>query len=83
MYSSDELFLRSLECYFCVYKHKNNPLVSAETIRHSGTYIILYVCHGSDRECVYSGSEHNQYDSSMHRASERCSGLPHPPGERW
>ena len=23
-------------------KHQNNPLVSAETIRHSSTYIILY-----------------------------------------
>ena len=25
-------------------KHKNNPLVSAETVRHSSTYIILYFC---------------------------------------
>ena len=24
-------------------KHQNNPLVSAETVRHSSTYIILYV----------------------------------------
>ena len=24
-------------------KHQNNPLVSAETIRHSNTYIILYL----------------------------------------
>ena len=24
-------------------KHQNNPLVSAETILHSSTYIILYV----------------------------------------
>ena len=24
-------------------KHKNNPLVSAETVGHSSTYIILYV----------------------------------------
>ena len=23
-------------------KHQNNPLVSAETVRHSSTYIILY-----------------------------------------
>ena len=23
-------------------KHQNNPLVNAETIRHSSTYIILY-----------------------------------------
>ena len=61
MYSRDEPFLRSLECYFGIYlfyfdylfiiiyliiyfnKHQNNPLVSAETIRHSSTYIILYL----------------------------------------
>ena len=24
-------------------KHQNNPLVSAETFRHSSTYIILYI----------------------------------------
>ena len=24
-------------------KHQNNPLVSAETVRHSSTYIILYI----------------------------------------
>ena len=24
-------------------KHNNNPLVSAETVRHSSTYIILYI----------------------------------------
>ena len=35
MYSRHELFLRSLECY--------NSLVTTETIRHSGTYITLYV----------------------------------------
>ena len=27
-------------------KHKNDPLVSPETVRHSGTYIILYVFVG-------------------------------------
>ena len=26
-------------------KHQNNHLVSAETIRHSSTYIILYIFH--------------------------------------
>ena len=26
-------------------KHQNNPFMSAETVRHSSTYIILYVCH--------------------------------------
>ena len=25
-------------------KHKNNPLMSTETVRHSSTYIILYLC---------------------------------------
>ena len=44
MYSRDELLLRSIECYFGVYKHQNNPLVSAETVHHESTYIILYVC---------------------------------------
>ena len=24
---------------------KNNPLISAETVRHSNTYIILYICN--------------------------------------
>ena len=53
MYSSDKLFQRSREGYFCVLfpelrsnkgnKHKNNPLVSAETIRHSSTFIILFL----------------------------------------
>ena len=48
MYSYDELFMRSLECYFGVYfpqynKHRNNPLVGAYTVRHASTYIILYV----------------------------------------
>ena len=47
MHSRNELFLCSLECYFGIYfprrvKHKNNPLVSAQTVRHSSTYIILY-----------------------------------------
>ena len=52
MHSRDELFLRSLECYFGVYsprntenKHQNDPLVSAETVRHSSTNIILYMFH--------------------------------------
>ena len=27
-------------------KHKNNTLVSAETVRHSSTYIILYITQG-------------------------------------
>ena len=43
MYSRDELFLRSPECYFGVNKHQNSSLVKAETVRHSSTYIILSV----------------------------------------
>ena len=28
------------------YKHQNNPLVSTKTVRHSSTYIFLYIlCH--------------------------------------
>ena len=42
-----ELFQRSREGYFGVYfpknKHQNNPLVSAETVRHLSAYIILYI----------------------------------------
>ena len=33
-------------------KHQNNPLVSAETIRHSSTYIILYIL-----DCVITASD--------------------------
>ena len=29
--------------WYLFIKHQNNPLVSAETIRHSSTYIILYI----------------------------------------
>ena len=34
-------------------KHQNNPLVSAETVRHSSTYIILYI--------YYDGYIHTLY----------------------
>ena len=30
-------------------KHQNNPLVSAQTVRHASTYIILYEQRGADR----------------------------------
>ena len=43
MYSSDELFQRSREGYFCVNKYKNNTRVSAQTVRHESTYIILFL----------------------------------------
>ena len=62
MYSRDELFLRSIECYFwCLFpsllhnsgnKQKNKPLVSAETVRHSSTFIIHYiVCDFANMVC--------------------------------
>ena len=53
MYSSDILFLWSREGYFGVYfpelrsneenKQQNNTRVSAETVHHSSTYIILFL----------------------------------------
>ena len=53
MYLSDELFQRSREGYFAVYfpsckatreiNTKNNTRVSAETVRHESTYIILFL----------------------------------------
>ena len=42
MYSRYAMFLRSLECYFDIYF--SSCFVSAETFRHSSTYIILYFC---------------------------------------
>ena len=29
--------------FLFLFKHQNNPLVSAETVRHSSTYIIIYL----------------------------------------
>ena len=54
MYSRDELLLRSLKCYFYSNKHQNNPLVRAETIRHSSTYIILYIAYTAEEESIES-----------------------------
>ena len=34
------------------HKHQNNPFVSAETIRHSSAYIILFIIHH-----VYKGND--------------------------
>ena len=53
MFSHDELFLRSLEYSSGVYEHQNNPLVSAETVRHSSTYIILYISLGHNIYAVH------------------------------
>ena len=43
MYSRYEMLMHSLECYFGIYfdKYQNNPLVSAETERHSSEYILF------------------------------------------
>ena len=53
MFRSDELFQRSLECYFGVYfpelrsnegnKHQNNTRVSVAAVRHERTYIISFL----------------------------------------
>ena len=70
MYSSDELFQRPLESYFCVYfpscnvgnKHTNNTRVSTETVRHENAYIILFLTrhkesiNGDKNEDVYTSS---------------------------
>ena len=58
MYLSDELFQCSREIYFCCLfselrndegnKHQNNTRVSAETVRHKSTYIILFLTRHSD-----------------------------------
>ena len=59
MYSSDELFHRSREGYFCVYlpsweatwkiEYKNNTRMSAETVdRHESAYIILFLTRYSE-----------------------------------
>ena len=50
MYSSDELFKRSRESYFGVDKYQNNTRVSAETVRHESTYIILFLTRHNDEK---------------------------------
>ena len=55
MHSHDKLFLHSLKCYFGVY----NPLVSAESVRHSGAYIVLYILQDY---LTCTGSLHQWYN---------------------
>ena len=44
----------------CGNKHQNNHLVSAETVHHSSTYIILYVVHISlHAYAIFAWSELN------------------------
>ena len=42
-HSSDFLYLFPSLLHNSGNKHQNNPLVSAESVRHSSTYIILYI----------------------------------------
>ena len=42
MHSSDEMFQRSQDGHFGVYRHQNNTRVSAEAVRHKSAYIILF-----------------------------------------
>ena len=56
------VFALTLVLFWCLFpklrsnegnKHQNNTLVSAETVRHSSTYIILYICHHIPFACFY------------------------------
>ena len=47
-------------------KHKNNPLVSAESVRHSSTYILLYIswpflCQEMQRKAINEHRNDNKY----------------------
>ena len=67
MYSSDESFQRSREGYFwCLFpelrsnegnKYQNNPRVSAETVRHESTYIILFLTRHNESINDYNNDE--------------------------
>ena len=46
------------ESILCLFKQKNNTLVSTETVRHSSTYIILYVSHIDAPDYVVLGFIH-------------------------
>ena len=64
MHSSDELFQRSWECYFGVYlyKYQINTRVSAETVRHESTYIILFLTRHDG--CINDDKNGDAYISS-------------------
>ena len=61
MYSSDESFQRSREGYFDVYfpscEYQNNTRVSAETVRHESTYIILFLTRHNESINDYKNDE--------------------------
>ena len=44
--------LTRVSFWYLFNKYKSNPLVSAETIRHSSTYIILYISYRRDPHSV-------------------------------
>ena len=62
MYFHGEPFLHWLKCYFSVYvpgcfatreiNTKNNTPMSAETVHHSTTYIILYIFNGNIKHVI-------------------------------
>ena len=55
-------------------KHKNNPLVSAETVRHSSTYIILYFLHDRPWISPWIKSISNELDIICHVFASQLSG---------
>ena len=71
MYSSDELLQRSQVLFWCLFpsllcnegnKHQNNTRVSAETVRHESTYIILYLTRHN--ESINDSKNDDVYTSS-------------------
>ena len=75
-------------------KAKNNPLLSAETGRHSSTYIILYVCHpqltqesATKTLCIdkYMCAEHEMsiHVSISNLISPECEYLGHEKDAMW
>ena len=74
MYSSDELFQRSLPTrglFWCLFpelrsnegnKHQNNTRVSTEIVRHESTYIILFLTRHN--ESIIDDKNDDFYTSS-------------------
>ena len=61
IYSSDELFQRSREGCFGD-KNQNNTQVSAETVRHESTYIVLFLT--GHKEPINDDNNDGLYNSS-------------------
>ena len=62
VHSSDILVLISLELSNSGNKYKSSPLVSAETVRHASTYIILYLHRSHENDFPGSYQYHIIYD---------------------